>query len=87
MTKQIITSIAVFVAASVMPASVSAQYGQQVLGETTEEVVVVHETVDTAISDYINPATLGAFFIGASGVFYAVSKKAKVAAFKEEKII
>ena len=83
MTKQIITSIAVLVAALVMPASVSAQYGQQVLGEKTEEVVVIHETVDTAISDYVNPATVGMFFIGASGVFYMISKKAKISASKE----
>ncbi len=88
MTKQIITSIAVFVAALSVPASVAAnEYGQEVKGETTEQSVVVHETVDTAVSDYINPSIVGAFFIGASGVFYMISKKAKVAAQKEAQII
>lgn len=88
MTKQIITSIAVLIAALSVPASVAAnEYGQEVKGETTEKIVVVHETVDTAVSDYINPSTVGALFIGASGVFYMISKKAKVAALKEEKNI
>ena len=86
--KQIITSIAVLVAAFTMPASVLANdYGQEVLGETTEKIVVVHETVDTAASDYINPAIIGAFFIGASGVFYMISKKAKAGVLRENKAI
>ena len=87
MTKQIITSIAVLIAALMLPASVAAnEYGQEVKGETTEKIVVIHETVETDISDYLNPAMLGTAFMGASGVFYFISKRAKFAALKEEQI-
>ncbi len=88
MTKQIITSIAFFVAALLVPASVGATTYQDVECQSVYGGGVVcgvktHETVDTAVSDYINPSTVGVLFIGASGVFYMISKKAKASAARE----
>lgn len=39
--------------------------------------VKTHETVDTAISDYINPSVIGAGFVFASGALFVISKKLK----------
>jgi len=76
MNKLIIT-LSFAVAVLITPQVAYAQYGQQVLGEKKEEVVVVHKTVDTAISDFINPSILGSGSVVLSGALYFISKKLK----------
>jgi len=76
MFKTILITSLVFVAALVLPANVYGQYGQQVLGTSAPEVVVVHKPVETGIEDH--PEVIGAILLAASGILYIVSKKARV---------
>lgn len=79
MNKLLITFLTLIAILIATPSMVKADggYGQDEDEEEEEKIVIIHETVDTAISDYINPSTVGAGFVFVSGALFAISKKLK----------
>lgn len=75
---KLITAVAVATIIVTSPVGVSAQYGQEVLGETTPEVVIEHAPVQAGIAD--SPAMVAAILLTVSAVLYKVSKKETVIA-------
>lgn len=74
MTK-LITAVALATLLVASPVGVSAEYGQEVLGESTPEVVIEHAPVNTGIAD--SPAGVASILLGTAAVLYVVSKKGK----------
>ena len=80
MLKKLVTIILILIAVLSSPRISYAQYGQDVLGEETEEEEIVHEPVETGVID--QPQHLGFALIGSSGILYLISKKTKEASLK-----
>lgn len=75
---KLVAVIALLFVFAISANTVSAQYGQEVLGEKTEEVVVVHKPVETGLMDHPELVAIASF--GLSGIFYFVSKKINISA-------